>query len=69
MNIDETGHKQNNGGERLGGRGVSGLTCTRSITFHPRRIVEVLIETLGSDFAGVIGCDYFGAYRKYMSVC
>jgi transposase len=26
----------------------------------------VLIETLGADFNGVIGCDYFGAYRKYM---
>ena len=26
----------------------------------------MLIETLGADFNGVIGCDYFGAYRKYM---
>jgi len=27
---------------------------------------KVLIDVLGKDFAGVIGCDYFSAYRKYM---
>jgi len=27
---------------------------------------RVLTEILGKDFAGVIGCDYFSAYRKYM---
>jgi hypothetical protein len=26
----------------------------------------VLLETLGKDFDGVLGCDYFSAYRKYM---
>jgi len=26
----------------------------------------VLVETLGEEFNGVLGCDYFGAYRKYM---
>lgn len=25
-----------------------------------------MIEMLGEDFQGVIGCDYFSAYRKYM---
>jgi len=25
----------------------------------------VLIRVLGEDFAGIIGCDYWGAYRKY----
>jgi len=32
----------------------------------PSRGSQVLIETLGKDFRGVIGCDYFSAYRKYM---
>jgi transposase len=32
----------------------------------PSRGSEVLVETLGTDFDGVIGCDYFSAYRKYM---
>ena len=26
----------------------------------------MLIDVLGEHFAGVIGCDYFSAYRKYM---
>jgi transposase len=63
LNIDETGHKNN--GERWW------TWCFRAdlyTLYHidPRRNVEVLIETLGADFNGVIGCDYFGAYRKYM---
>jgi transposase len=63
LNIDETGHKNN--GERWW------TWCFRADLYtlyriDPRRNVEVLIETLGADFEGVIGCDYFGAYRKYM---
>jgi transposase len=63
LNIDETGHKDN--GERWW------TWCFRAdlyTLFHidSRRNVEVLIETLGVEFNGVIGCDYFGAYRKYM---
>ena len=27
---------------------------------------QVLIEVLGTEFNGVLGCDYFGAYRKSM---
>ena len=26
----------------------------------------MLVEVLGKEFNGVLGCDYFGAYRKYM---
>ena len=26
----------------------------------------MLIDTLGEEFDGVLGCDYFSAYRKYM---
>jgi transposase len=63
LNIDETGHKNN--GERWW------TWCFRADLYtlyqiDPRRSVEVLIETLGADFKGVIGCDYFPAYRKYM---
>lgn len=32
----------------------------------PSRGSKVLIEMLGREFEGVIGCDYFSAYRKYM---
>jgi len=27
------------------------------------------VDTLGEDFAGVLGCDDFSAYRKYMGHC
>lgn len=27
---------------------------------------KVLIDTLGEDFEGTLGCDYFSAYRKFM---
>ncbi|MBN1423945.1 transposase, partial [Candidatus Fermentibacteria bacterium] len=30
---------------------------------------QVLIEVLGEEFEGVLGCDYFSAYRKYMEDC
>jgi hypothetical protein len=30
---------------------------------------KVLIDVLGEEFNGVLGCDYFSAYRKYMSDC
>jgi len=26
----------------------------------------VLLEVLGEEFNGTIGCDYFSAYRQYM---
>ena len=35
----------------------------------PSRGSEVLIEVLGREFDGVLGCDYFSAYRKYMRDC
>jgi hypothetical protein len=32
----------------------------------PSRGSDVLLEVLGEEFNGVLGCDYFSAYRKYM---
>ena len=32
----------------------------------PHRSGDVLIEVLGKEFDGVLGCDCFGAYRRYM---
>ncbi len=63
LNVDETGHKEN-------GQGLW-TWCFRAPLFtlfkiDPSRGSEVLVETLGTDFDGVIGCDYFSAYRKYM---
>ena len=33
----------------------------------PTRSGDVLIEVLGAEFDGVLGCDYFSAYRRYMA--
>ena len=63
LNIDETGHKEK--GQRWW------TWCFRADLYtlykiDARRNAEVLMKVLGEDFAGVIGCDYFSAYRRYM---
>jgi transposase len=63
LNVDETGHPDQ--GKRLW------TWCFRAslfTVFHidPSRGSDVLLSVLGSAFDGLIGCDYFSAYRKYM---
>jgi transposase len=63
LNVDETGHKEN--------REKFWTWCFRARLYTLFRIdksraSKVLIEVLGKEFNGVLGCDYFGAYRKYM---
>ena len=62
LNVDETGHKDS--GKRLW------TWCFRAAMYtvfkvSPSRGSDVLLEVLGRDFAGLLGCDYFSAYRKY----
>lgn len=63
LNIDETGHKEN-------GK-LMWTWCFRAPLYtlfkiDPSRGSQVLVEVLGETFVGVLGCDYFSAYRKYM---
>jgi transposase len=63
LNVDETGHPEN--GKRLW------TWCFRASLFTlfkiaPSRKSDVLVEALGTEFNGVLGCDYFSAYHKYM---
>jgi len=63
LNVDETGHKEN--------AKKFWTWCFRAELYtlfriEPSRGSKVLIDTLGKEFNGVLGCDYFGAYRKYM---
>jgi len=63
LNVDETGHKEN--GQRLW------TWCFRASLYtlfkiSPSRGSDVLVDVLGQEFNGVLGCDYFSAYRKYM---
>ncbi len=63
LNVDETGHKEN--GQRFW---TWWFRAEMYTLFHidPSRSSQVLIDTLGEEFNGVLGCDYFSAYRKYM---
>lgn len=66
LNVDETGHKDN---------GKAMWTwCFRAQLYtlfriDPSRSAQVLMDVLGAEFEGVLGCDYFGAYRRYMREC
>jgi transposase len=63
LNVDETGHRD--GGKRMW------AWCFRASLYtlfkvDPTRSADVLLEVLGQEFDGVLGCDCFGAYRRYM---
>ncbi|HKB35154.1 MAG TPA: IS66 family transposase [Gemmataceae bacterium] len=66
LNVDETGHKD---------RGEPWWTwCFRAglytlFKIDPTRSGDVLLEVLGEEFNGVLGCDYFSAYRRYLREC
>lgn len=63
VNIDETSHKENGG---LFWTWVFKTDLYVLFKIDPSRGSNVLIEVLGKEFDGVLGCDYFSAYRKYM---
>ena len=62
LNVDETGHKQN-GQQHWTWCFRAGLYTLFKI--DPTRSADVLIGVLGAEFDGVLGCDYFSAYRRY----
>jgi transposase len=66
LNVDETGHRDQ--GERWW------TWCFRASLYtlfkiDPTRSGDVLLEVLGEEFNGVLGCDYFSAYRRYLREC
>jgi len=66
LNVDETGHKDR--GDLLW------TWCFRAELYTlfkiaPHRSADVLLEVLGTEFDGVLGCDCFSAYRRYMREC
>ena len=63
VNVDETGHKEN-GGKFWTWVFKAELYVLFKI--DKSRGSKVLIDVLGKEFNGVLGCDYFSAYRKYM---
>jgi transposase len=65
LNIDETGHK-NNG--KLWWTWCLRADLYTMYKIDARRSADVLLDLLGADFDGIIGCDYFSAYRRYMKL-
>lgn len=63
VNVDETGHKEN--GDKFW-TWVFKTDLFVLFKIDKSRSSDVLIEILGKEFNGVLGCDYFSAYRKYM---
>jgi transposase len=66
LNVDETGHPDQ--GERWW------TWCFRASLYtlfkiDPTRSGDVLLDVLGEEFNGVLGCDYFSAYRRYLREC
>ncbi len=64
LNVDETGHKEN--GERFW-TWVFRADLYVLFKIDKSRGSKVLVEMLGEEFDGVLGCDYFSAYHKYMN--
>jgi transposase len=66
LNVDETGHKDNGT--------LMWTWCFRAELYtlfkiDPHRRADVLLDVLGEEFDGVLGCDCFSAYRRYMREC
>jgi len=66
LNVDETGHKDR--------KRRFWTWCFRAELYTLFKIArtrsaEVLLEVLGQEFDGVLGCDFFSAYRRYMREC
>ncbi len=64
LNVDETGHKENGGKFWTW---VFRAELYVLFKIDKTRGSKVLLDVLGEEFDGVLGCDYFSAYHKYMS--
>lgn len=67
LGIDETGHRHRGRGcwtWCVHGPGAEGVTC---FVIDPSRGSSVVKELVGTDYTGVIVCDFFSAYRKCLS--
>jgi len=62
LNVDETGHKDN--GDKFW-TWVFRADLYVLFKIDKSRGSKVLLDVLGEEFNGVLGCDYFSAYHKY----
>jgi transposase len=66
MGIDETGHRERGHGLWSWCFHVPGQDRFTWFHIDPSRGSKVLRRYLGKAFRGIIGCDYFSAYRKFL---
>ncbi len=67
LGIDETGLRHKGEGHWVWcahAHGSEGFTC---FAIDPSRGSRVLNDILGPDYEGIIHCDFFSAYRKYLA--
>jgi transposase len=66
LDIDETGHPEN--GQRMWSWGFHVPGAQGFTWFHidPTRSTDVLYQFLGETFSGIVGCDYYSVYRKFL---
>jgi transposase len=64
LNVDETGHKENGGKFWTW---VFRAELYVLFKIDKSRGSQVLLDVLGKEFNGALGCDYFSAYHKYMT--
>jgi transposase len=63
LNVDETGHKENKAKFYTW---VFRADLYVLFKIEKSRGSKVLVDVLGTEFNGVLGCDYFSAYHKFM---
>ena len=66
MGIDETGHPERGHGLWSWCFHVPGQDRFTWFHIDPSRGSKVLKRCLGKAFGGIVGCDYFSAYRKFL---
>jgi transposase len=67
LGVDETGHPEARRGLWTWCFHVPGPQHFSWFTIDPSRGSDVLKRILGKEFRGVLHCDYFSAYRKYLA--
>ena len=63
VNVDESGHKDN--GKKFW-TWVFRADLYALFRIDKTRSTQVLIDVLGEEFNGVLGCDYFSSYQSYL---
>jgi transposase len=65
LNIDGTGHPENGKQFNVWGFHAPGKEGFTFFHIDPSKSADILKQFLGDAFAGVVGCDYAGEYRRF----